>query len=162
VPVIKSCPSKTTILLKKMSYYLNEEQENLFSPSNSINSRGNGRGTGAASAKAWEESLDDVVSQSDENIEKFNDMQRLKPRSTLQPSKNTPLTVGTNKARSASTSRSSTPMTQQNRESFDPAATIERKVDFLFRRTKLLDEKLRFAEKEKLEIRSFSQVCSRL
>ena len=108
----------------------NDDQENIFSPSS--NGRGNGRGT--ASARAWEERLDDVVSLADESIEKFRQMQKPKPRSTAHANNTLPLAVGT-RARSASTSRATTPMPIDNKESEDSSATLEMKVDFIFRRT---------------------------
>lgn len=139
-----------------MSLYLpptlNEDQENLFSPLS--NGRGNGRGS--ASARVWEESLDDVVSLTDESIKKLKQMQKPQSRLTSQTTKTLPLTVGT-RARSASTSRATPSMPVHDRESEDPAATLQRKVEFLFRRTKMLDEKLRYAEKEKLESKTLTQ-----
>ena len=130
----------------------NDDQENIFSPSS--NGRGNGRGT--ASARAWEERLDDVVSLADESIEKFRQMQKPKPRSTAHANKTLPLAVGT-RARSASTSRATTPIPIPDKESENSSTTLDIKVDFLFRRTKMLDEKLRHAEKEKLESKTLSQ-----
>ena len=114
----------------------NDEQENMFSQSNNA-----GRVNGRGSARAWEECLDDVVSQTDESIEKLKEMHRPKQRLASLPIKstNTPLTVGT-RPRSASTSRAPTPVSTpiQNRESEDQALSLERKVEFLFRRTKML------------------------
>jgi hypothetical protein len=48
-----------------------------------------GIGRGTVPSRVWEESLDDVISQTSENIDKFND---LKSRSTSQ--KNSPINAG--------------------------------------------------------------------
>ena len=50
----------------------NDEQENMFSQSNNA-----GRVNGRGSARVWEECLDDVVSQTDESIEKLKEMQNV-------------------------------------------------------------------------------------
>ena len=132
-----------------------DDQENLYSPYSSAgkyNARGN------ASAREWEEVLNEAVIQTDNNLEKLNGMKMPKQKHFSQSlsDQNFPLRSGS-RARSNSASRLSNSASMEHKE-FDlsAAAAMERKVDFLFRRTKILDEKQRTAEKDKLDNRSFS------
>jgi hypothetical protein len=134
---------------------LPDDQENLFSPY-STTSRYSSRGS--ASARQWEEVLDEAVTQTDNNLEKLIEMKMPKQKqlSVSLSEQNFPLRSGS-KARSVSASRLSTSALLEQKE-FDlsAAAAMERKVDFLFRRTKLLDEKQRSAEKDRLDNRNFA------
>ena len=132
-----------------------DDQENLFSPY-STTSKYSARGS--ASAREWEVVLDEAVTQTDNNLEKLIEMKMPKQKqlSMSVSDQNFPLRSGS-KARSISASRLSTSAILEQKE-FDlsAAAAMERKVDFLFRRTKLLDEKQRSAEKDRLDNRNFA------
>jgi hypothetical protein len=134
---------------------LPDDQENLFSPYSTAR-RYSSRGS--ASARQWEEVLDEAVAQTDDNLEKLIEMKMPKQKqlSVSLSDQNFPLRSGS-KARSVSASRLSTSALLEQKE-FDlsAAAAMERKVDFLFRRTKLLDEKQRSAEKDRLDNRNFA------
>jgi hypothetical protein len=106
-------------------------------------------GRGAVSGRIWEENLDDAVSETSENIDKFND---LKSRSTV----NSPLRLNTSRPTSSS-KMSLNSSTHKESSEAEATVSLERKIDYLFRRSKLMDEKMRAAENEKLEIRQFSQ-----
>jgi hypothetical protein len=146
-----------------MSYYPIEEQENvMFSPSK--NNKGS-RGSVLTSARSWEDELDDVVAKSDENINRLNSMENLKPKPIL-PSQKSPLAMAGGRGRSVSTSKtpSSTSSSRTSSSTFGismsntdcdyPEVTMENKIGFLLRRTKLLHEKLKSSDKENTDLQT--------
>ena len=110
---------------------------------------------GVLSARIWEDHLDAAVSQADDDIVKFAEMRRPKEMLQSHLSRILPLQTGP-KPRSLSASRLSTTTHSNKVNDMSPAAAMERKIDFVFRKTKLIDEKMKACEKEKVDYRNFS------
>jgi hypothetical protein len=108
---------------------------------------------GSTSARAWEDGIDEVLLQTNSNIEKLMEMRR--PVQDLNSQSNKYSVSGRTRARSTSVPRlsASTP----NKEGDCSSVTaLEQKLDFMYRRIKMLDDKVKSMEKEKLENRNFS------
>ena len=105
---------------------------------------------GSTSARAWEDGVDEVLLQTNCSIEKLMEMQR--PRQDLN--KYSQLT-GRTRARSTSVSRLTSSASTKEAD-LSSMAALEQKVDFMYRRIKMLDDKVKSMEKEKLDNRNFS------
>jgi hypothetical protein len=108
---------------------------------------------GSTSARAWEDGIDEVLLQTNSSIEKLMEMRR--PLQDLNSQSSKYSVSGRTSARSTSVPRlsASTP----NKEGDGSSVTaLEQKLDFMYRRIKMLDDKVKSMEKEKLENRNFS------
>ena len=101
----------------------------------------------SSSARALELTLDEVVNLADENLEAMARMHRptTSSRSTtkLQPRGSVPRGNGTSQP------------TGSNKETLE--AKLDRKYEYMYRRTKLIDDKLKMAEKEQLEYKNLAE-----
>ena len=105
---------------------------------------------GSTSARAWEDGIDEVLLQTDCSIEKLTEMQR--PKEDLNKYSQLP---GRARARSTSASRLSSTASSRE-ENLPSTAALEQKVNFMYRRIKMLDDKVKSMEKEKLDNRNFT------
>ena len=105
---------------------------------------------GSTSARAWEDGIDEVLLQTNCSIEKLTEMQR--PKEDLN--KYSQLS-GRTRARSTSVSRLSSSASNKE-EIISSTAALEQKMDFMYRRIKMLDDKVKIMEKEKLDNRNFT------
>ena len=108
---------------------------------------------GSTSARAWEDGIDEVLLQTNSSIEKLMEIRR--PLQDLNSQSNKYSVSGRTRARSTSVPRLSA--SAPNKEGDGSSVTaLEQKLDFMYRRIKMLDDKVKSMEKEKLENRNFS------
>ena len=130
-----------------MSCYVSNTTNQLVTPFNDV--RYSTR-HGSTSARAWEDGIDEVLLQTNCSIEKLTEMQR--PKEDLN--KYSQLS-GRARARSTSVSRLSSSASNKE-ENLSSTAALEQKMDFMYRRIKMLDDKVKSMEKEKLDNRNFT------
>lgn len=105
---------------------------------------------GSTSSRAWEDGIDKVLLQTDCSLEKLTEMQR--PKEDLNK-----YSQLSGRARARSTSASRLSSSASNREENLPStAALEQKMNFMYRRIKMLDDKVKSMEKEKLDNRNFT------
>lgn len=108
---------------------------------------------GSTSTRAWEDGIDEMLLQTNSSIEKLMEMRR--PVQDLNSQSNKYSVSGRTRARSTSVPRLSA--SAPNKEGDGSSVTaLEQKFDFMCRRVKMLDDKVKSMEKEKLENRNFS------